>query len=368
MPNNERFQRGGATLKKLFYLFRIEEDTAYLNKKLNDHRTLTALMYVTGACVAILLWGWDIIIDPIAAQETFWLRLCYIFSICGALIFKYVKNFFVLSVTFPIIIVYTLTLFLLILNKLNTGMTYGISGFMIFLMLPLLAGMGFSIKLNFASTIITASAPHIIAMKGIVHGFQHKYYAIIVWPTAVMIMVLQVIFSYNYRLRYNSEAALIKASNTDPMTGASNRRYFMPQLRQEIKRVSRFKHPLSLLMIDIDHFKKINDTYGHLTGDSAICELVEIIQHCKRDIDILARLGGEEFALLLPNTNLDGASLIAERIRNNVESAVQKSKCNNTFNMTVSIGLAEYAGQNSEDQFLNASDTALYQAKRIIQQ
>jgi GGDEF domain-containing protein len=111
----------------------------------------------------------------------------------------------------------------------------------------------------------------VLSDAGFAHHFLHRHYAVLIWPSAVKVMLMQFNFALSYLRRTESEAALQEASNTDPLTGASNRRHSMPLLNLEILRCRRLKHPVSLLMIDIDHFKKINDSYGHPVGDLAIC-------------------------------------------------------------------------------------------------
>jgi diguanylate cyclase (GGDEF)-like protein len=223
---------------------------------------------------------------------------------------------------------------------------------------------GFSLRLNLVYTFVAAFTPHVLAGINFAQGFQQNHYAVLIWPTAVMTMLVQFAFALSYLRRYESESALELASNTDPMTGASNRRHFMPLLRQEIIRGQRTGHRISLLMLDIDHFKKINDTYGHPTGDSVICMLAEICRKESRQIDVVARLGGEEFAVLLPETAMQEALAVAERIRVAAETRLVKSTEGAEFHFTVSIGIAEQRQDTrSEEELIGIADAALYQAK-----
>ena len=138
----------------------------------------------------------------------------------------------------------------------------------------------------------------------------------------------------------------------------------MPLLRQEIIRGCRLNNRVSLLMLDIDHFKKINDTYGHPTGDLVICKLANICRKESREIDVVARLGGEEFAILLPETDLQVAITVAERIRATIENTSVKSLSDVAFHFTVSIGVAEQPPEDkSEETLIGKADAALYQAK-----
>src|SRR5262249_10289356 len=108
---------------------------------------------------------------------------------------------------------------------------------------------------------------------------------------------------------------LEQLATTDPLTGIANRRKMTDQIAHELERARRFKHPLSLLMIDIDHFKRINDTFGHEVGDKAIVAVAKLLTESMRSIDLAARFGGEEFVLLMSETNLEVAMRAAERLR-----------------------------------------------------
>lgn len=156
-----------------------------------------------------------------------------------------------------------------------------------------------------------------------------------------------------------------KLAFTDPLTGLYNHRYFQESLHQEFIRSRRYEKPLSLMIIDIDHFKKFNDTWGHLTGDKVLIHVGEaFIRSVRSQIDTVARYGGEEFAILLPETPLAGARLFAERVRSAVESNPVHSD-GKILPVTISIGVACTLVTNCEktSDLIAAADTALYAAK-----
>jgi diguanylate cyclase (GGDEF)-like protein len=152
---------------------------------------------------------------------------------------------------------------------------------------------------------------------------------------------------------------------TDVMTGLFNHRYFQLRFTEEFSNSKRYGNALSVIMMDIDHFKHYNDTYGHIAGDLALKEIAQLTKVSMRENDILARYGGEEFVIILPMTNLEGAQVVAERIR----SGVQECKFLGDFNLpqvsiTVSLGVSTYsASHNKSEILLREADTALYQAK-----
>jgi len=152
---------------------------------------------------------------------------------------------------------------------------------------------------------------------------------------------------------------------TDYLTNLYNRRYFMQRGAEEFKRAMRNKQPLSLLMLDVDHFKNVNDTYGHEAGDMALQQVAAVLKFSLRETDILGRIGGEEFAVLLPDTKLDAAAMLAERICRSVESSLLTMPGQAlTISLTVSVGVAELSGVMSGiDDMLRHADSALYHAK-----
>ncbi len=151
----------------------------------------------------------------------------------------------------------------------------------------------------------------------------------------------------------------------DSLTNVLNRRAFSGILEREFKRASRYNTPLSLMVIDLDHFKKVNDTYGHLVGDSVLREIATEFKSSLRDIDILIRYGGEEFVVILPGTNLQAGLVVANRIKNRVEKTHFDQK-NIPIEMTVSIGVAHYPSPqiDSPEALFNQADQALYTAKK----
>jgi len=154
-----------------------------------------------------------------------------------------------------------------------------------------------------------------------------------------------------------------KLSITDSLTGLFNHRYFYERLSEEISRANRFGNRLALLMLDIDYFKNFNDTYGHQAGDTVLKSVTQIIQENIRSIDIASRYGGEELTVILPETDLEGAKTIAERIRMGI--ANQSFKIGNqSTHITVSIGLVCYPTDATlKSELVRKADLALYSAK-----
>ena len=161
------------------------------------------------------------------------------------------------------------------------------------------------------------------------------------------------------------EDALKEQARTDPLTGVYNRRYFWELATQELNKKGAESSPVSVLLLDIDHFKSINDTYGHTDGDTALVSLTHSCAEKLRKSDILARFGGEEFVVLLPGANHDEALQKAEEIRSHIASISVRLSNDDVLQMTVSIGVATMLERDIDelDDLLNLADTRLYQAK-----
>lgn len=159
---------------------------------------------------------------------------------------------------------------------------------------------------------------------------------------------------------------LERLSTTDPLTGLHNRRNFEKILQNELTRARRFGQPLSLAMIDVDHFKNFNDTVGHLAGDGLLRELASIMERTVRGTDYVARYGGEEFAIILPGVEPQGALRLCERLRNSIANhEFEHRQCQPGGRVTASFGTASFPLNAVDTQsLLTKADTALYCAKR----
>ncbi|NCD12292.1 MAG: GGDEF domain-containing protein [Epsilonproteobacteria bacterium] len=162
-------------------------------------------------------------------------------------------------------------------------------------------------------------------------------------------------------------AVLKQESITDALTGLRNRRYFDQRISEEVALSTRYKLPLTLMLIDVDHFKKINDTYGHTVGDEVLQTLSKIIQNVVRDSDIVARYGGEEIVIITPNTTKEEAAILAERLREKVEQTkvATIATMQEVVQVTISIGLCSLSPIiTDKEALLEESDQSLYLAKK----
>lgn len=179
----------------------------------------------------------------------------------------------------------------------------------------------------------------------------------IIWLAAAML-----IYHLAQEKKYTEKLA--ELANHDALTGVHNRHYFNQELEKEIAKSRRYKIDLSLFIVDIDHFKQVNDTYGHPIGDQVLKSLAMICKDVLRDVDIVVRFGGEEFIVILPSTNLGGAVYTAERIRKAIEGH-DFSFDDVSLKCTVSVGVASHENKDWNDKdLIKAADIALYEAKK----
>ena len=157
---------------------------------------------------------------------------------------------------------------------------------------------------------------------------------------------------------------LKKLSIQDPLTELFNSRHFYAQLGDEIQRAERYLHPLSLIFIDIDHFKAINDTYGHMVGDQALLLIAKKMQASLRSQDTAYRFAGDEFTIILPETTSDNARFVADRIKAEMEKESLVISEQEIAKITLSMGVAEYQRNEKKEQFVHRADVTMYEAKK----
>lgn len=162
------------------------------------------------------------------------------------------------------------------------------------------------------------------------------------------------------------KAKLERRANTDSLTGLYNHRFFQERVAEEIKRAQRHSRPISIIMLDLDHFKNFNDTHGHPAGDGALVAVSNLIKQTVREIDVVGRYGGEEFAVLMPECDLEDALQTAERLRINIQRHCFQGKDGEIVPMTASLGVAAFPNHSQEREgLIFAADIALYQSKTL---
>jgi diguanylate cyclase (GGDEF)-like protein len=223
---------------------------------------------------------------------------------------------------------------------------------------------------NFAQAVTAlAQGRHFFACEG---SFQRldgvarlNELTLLVMPGHTLSLDFVIVSTLDITERRRMDDELRVLATTDFLTGLPNRREFMGRLAEEQGRLQRdIGACAAVLLLDIDHFKRINDEYGHAAGDAVLRQLAEVMRECQRKIDMLGRIGGEEFAVLLPGTELDAAAVFAERLRQRVAETPMRIDDGRSLHITVSIGIAAMGGRHpAGDTALIRADQALYRAK-----
>jgi diguanylate cyclase (GGDEF)-like protein len=190
-----------------------------------------------------------------------------------------------------------------------------------------------------------------------------KLYVMIAIVFVMMALSLLWIFQQDKRERDRYMAILHKLAHHDELTGASNRRDFIEKATRELAHAARSGYPLGVLMLDIDFFKSVNDRWGHAAGDRVLAELSHLVSRNLRSFDLFARMGGEEFAILLPEIGLSGAKEVAERLRKEIKAMPIALDSGQEIRITVSLGAAALGADDDLDSLLARADRGLYAAK-----
>jgi diguanylate cyclase (GGDEF)-like protein/PAS domain S-box-containing protein len=182
--------------------------------------------------------------------------------------------------------------------------------------------------------------------------------SVAMWRAGKEIFFSGIVRDITKRKQMESEMHIL--ATTDTLTHVFNRIKYTELMQREIERARRYDHPLSMIMFDIDHFKRVNDTYGHMVGDYVLCTLAQLVKENLRETDFLVRWGGEEFVIIAPETDLRKAGNLAERIR----QASESYQFDKVGRITVSFGVAEFHKDDTEDVLIKRVDDAMYMAKK----
>lgn len=244
-----------------------------------------------------------------------------------------------------------------------------ITAFIMLLVIPIICGgiskTKISFKMKFFYMNISQLFVFYIAVSYLISDKQKLLDVSLYYGLFSLIGGLIIFQICNYITRSNQNYRLLKESaQKDHLTGLNNVRHFDHIWNVHVQNVKENKEMVSLLMIDIDHFKKVNDTFGHPVGDKILKELGIILNNNVRSVDTVCRNGGEEFSVILPDCSNDKAIEIAERIRSAVEEHDFFISKTDKINITVSIGVANFPETNDIDEMINKADACLYKAKR----
>lgn len=307
------------------------------------HSVLTAAFFLTA--FFCLKYGFIVRQNPdhppLYKSKFFYLNLFAIIAINGLLFQYYIESHLMRSaaLTSNCSIISILTL--KYIHKDTSSKKYGESLATLGVLFSIFCAMAMLLTLNYTQDIFT-------------------YFSVfMVSQSLIAILILggsQAIFLSDLADLYYQESV------TDVLTGLYNRRFFLRQSESLLKFAERHDYPISIILCDIDYFKKVNDNYGHEHGDKALIAFANVLKESSRESDITARFGGEEFIILLPQTDAKGATVLAERMRSATES-LSITNGRKTVSITASFGVTTFDHTNSIDEHIKQADTALYLAK-----
>jgi len=334
--------------------------------KYGEYRLLAAWLTLAFAALILLQWAWDWSIDATAARETIAPRLAAAaIALLPGLALARSSSPGAAGISLYGAMLAIELLLTLVLGRLEMILSATVTGYLYFVLALVLLGLPFSFRLNLLGSLLVAAAPHLWG-EVVTAGFPHFTYAVLVWPA----FAIGVLFHWStdrlIRAGLRSHARAAALSLQDPLTGLANRRALDAEFARATRIAERHDEPLSLLLLDVDRFKGVNDSYGHAAGDRILRELAALMHSSSRANDALARIGGEEFVCLMPGADLGDARAAGERLREAVERTIEEAPGPGgrpAAAVTISLGAAQWQSPESLTDLLARADQALYLAK-----
>jgi diguanylate cyclase (GGDEF)-like protein len=356
-----------AALPRLSGRFPEPDESAYHVRKFEELRRFTFRAYLALPPLVLGLWVWDWAIDPLNAPRTLVLRLgmaaCLVPCILALRWAMPLKAFTFLQYAS---VLATQVFWLAILRRLDGGLVYGVGGYMYYALGMLVIGLPLRFRDNVVGLTAALLAPDLVAAAGWLPGFSYARYNTLVLPAGGLSLFVLWAFDRLFRRTFNYQRSVERMAGEDALTELPNRRQFMKAGEQMFDSVRRYGRSASVLVIDLDHFKAINDRYGHAAGDAVLRATAGLLKQHERGADLPARLGGEEFAILLPETDLDGAVVLAERLRAACEAlrVTVPGGVWTGLTVTMSVGAATCDPEDKTfEDLLRRADATLYRAK-----
>ncbi|WP_432352307.1 GGDEF domain-containing protein [Shewanella oncorhynchi] len=355
-----------------FSMLKSEATPAYLQKKMLDHRLYTTFLILFFIPLTIVNYFFEYNDFNLKSDNLLSIHVLYLWLVIPAYVLYKNTDYKINYLTLILVVLLSSIHSALILNIMNANAIVTVSEIVTFPFFIFFILIGVSLYLQLITLMVAIFIPLFLHFEGAIEKVSSALYLQVMYQSSFSAIFIMVIFSWSYHNRYYLEIALEKSSKTDSLTGLANRRHFNNFILTEVTRCTRTQQNCSLILLDIDFFKRINDKFGHPSGDRVICALANICVENSRKIDLVARLGGEEFAIVMPNTNVNEAYNLAERIRVNVENTIVLSDSNEDINWTVSLGISQYSAPVSEELFseeaaveslIQMTDSALYKAK-----
>jgi diguanylate cyclase (GGDEF)-like protein len=348
------------------HLFRPSPE--FTERKFTEHLAYSKLMFWAMAPYLACMWAWDLTLDPVGAPDVLWHRLALgaLAAACGATIGTPRLPVPTRVRLISVCVTLSIAVYYLICARLNQGFTFGVGAFVFVQMCGFLLWPGFPFGWVVLLHVIGAAVPQLLAVLLANPGFPHPQYAVLVWPTTVLALAAHYMIHSDYLTKEALRDRLVEMATRDPLTGVLNRRTFMTEALDRIAQCAGRWPGISVLFIDADHFKQINDRHGHAVGDAVLVQLGEVIRRQLRRGDLCCRWGGEEFVVLLCEPDETHGVLVAQRILRAIRQASLPVEGGPPVTFTASIGLARAeAAALRLEVLIDKADQAMYAAKTL---
>lgn len=340
----------------------------YREARFLEYARLSRNVAVAGGLLVLALWIRDYLFYPGGAADTLVLRLIMAgasFAYAAALSLR-ARRSIVLATGYAVVVLVEFSI-LALWARLEAPWLATFPGYLyIYLILPLIM-LPFSFRETVLALVLVPLVPNAqVLLGGMAPGFPVAGFNAMIWPACAIALYANWQYERLLRRLFSSQGRLKDLATRDELTGLGNRRLVMERGAELVKLAQRHHRPLAALMLDIDHFKSVNDRHGHAAGDDVLRFLGAAVSLQLRASDVAGRTGGEEFALLLPETALEQAAATAERLREAVaRTPIPTDEAGAPIPVTVSVGVAALRGAgDSLDALLARADDALYAAKR----
>jgi diguanylate cyclase (GGDEF)-like protein len=342
------------------------DEPAYRAARFAEYAGLSCKVAGAGALLILVLWLRVYAHDPVNAIDTLPLRLVMVAAVatyCAAFLLR-VPRALLLAIGYVAVAVVEFSI-LAMWSGLAAGYLAAFPGYLfIYLITPLIL-MPFTFRESVGALLLVPIVPNLQVAAGLAPGFPLFGFNAMIWPAAAMALFVQRQFDVMSREVFRTRRRLGDLANRDELTGLGNRRHLLERGEDALRLAQRHGRPLAVLLLDVDHFKSINDRFGHAAGDDVLRMLSASIALQMRATDVVGRSGGEEFTIVLPETGVADALAIAERLRATVAATpIATDEAPQAIPVTVSIGVAALDAECERlNTLVSRADKALYAAK-----
>lgn len=359
-----------ARFRRLLHWLRSVHEPDHLASKAAYLGRFSVVATLITAGFVACTWIWDYAIDPAGMGETVWLRAAQSAAVLLlAAVLRVSPTGWAARTGLFIVPAFVQISFIEVLGRLDGGASYGVGGFLYFFIFVPFIAQAQSLRFNAVLLAFVAVLPSIFVTLEVGARLDLTIYNAYVWMVYGPVVLILALLEHLIDQVHTQHNRLKAQADTDALTGIANRRYLFEHAEQLIAHSFTSGKPVTLLLLDIDHFKEINDRYGHACGDRVLKQVAEQLQRCSRSSDLVARLGGEEFVVVLPGVGTEGARARAEDIARTIaEHSFEPGPSGMPpVRITVSAGCA--SATPGEDprrllELVEQADTGLYLAKQ----